>query len=118
MPQKRFVLKKSDLCCDHQAGIVARRPQQGFVYVENSLVITKPAFVTAPIRGCPLVQPSPQARCTKTSLTGPFQGRSGFVYINDKRVVLSHLDGFTNGLGGQSHYHCRDPRHQLVYCQP
>ena len=118
MAQERFVLKKSDLCCDHQAGIVRRPAKQGFVFVENSLVMTNPSFHYANIDGCPVVQPSPQARCKHRMPNGPHKGPSHFVFIENKRVILSHLDGFTDGLGGQTHYQCRDPRHHLVYCEP
>ena len=118
MGDKRFVLMKSDVVCDHQAGDVEPLPMQGFVRVESSLVLTNPSFHYADIDGCPVIQPSVRARCKKTKAKGPHDGPSGFVFIEGKKVILSHLDGFTDGLGDQSHYGCRDPHHHLVYCEP
>ncbi|RIV41244.1 hypothetical protein [Micromonospora radicis] len=107
----RWIHRDSVIRCDHD-GRVRNRPSQQWVTVAGvpALVADDPSgreIVACPNYGA-TVKP-----CAKTLAVRV--GYSGWVRVDRRPVVLSHLAGFTDGSPpGQVSYRVRDPRQRFV----
>ncbi|WP_327038237.1 hypothetical protein [Micromonospora maris] len=107
----RWIHRDSVIRCDHD-GRVRNQASQQWVTIAGvpTLVADDPKGQT--IVACPnygtTVKP-----CTTTEAVRV--GYSSWVRVDGRQVVLSHLEGFTNGSPpGQFTYRVRDPRQRFV----
>lgn len=106
-----WIDEESVIKCDHD-GRVTNRPSQRWVTIGGVPVLVEPDPPGREIVACPNFGPTikPCAKTLKVAV-----GYSGFVRIDGREVVLSHLDGFTDGTPpGLVHYRVRDPRQHFV----
>ncbi|MFF0722363.1 MULTISPECIES: hypothetical protein [unclassified Micromonospora] len=107
----RWIHRDSVIRCDHD-GRIRNEESQGWVRVVGVPVLVADDPKGRKIVACPnygaTVKP-----CTKTE---PVRvGYSDFVRVDGHRVVLSHLEGFTDGSPpGQFRYRVRDPRQAFL----
>ncbi|MGH3450248.1 MAG: hypothetical protein ACRDQW_05865 [Haloechinothrix sp.] len=113
-----WITVESTIECAHR-GDVGNRPSQHWVRIAEpgnranaplALVANDPEGRA--ITGCPNSGPNIKM-CAKTLRVD--KGYSGWVHIGGRPIVLSHLDGLTDGtVPGTVHYNVTDPRQHFV----
>ncbi|MBM7488813.1 hypothetical protein JOD64_000035 [Micromonospora luteifusca] len=107
----RWIHRDSVITCDHD-GRVENRPSRQWVTVTGVPVLVDDDPEGRTIVACPNYGPTIKP-CT-TTLTVRV-GYSDWVRVDGHRVVLSHLEGFTNGTPpGLVKHTVRDPRQQFL----
>jgi hypothetical protein len=107
----RLVTTNASIKCGHD-GKVANVPSQLWVRADTYLVLVDNDPQGRNIAGCPNIGPTMKP-CKATLRVA--EGYSGFVRIDGHAVVLSNLDGLTDGtLPGTVHYTVRDPGQDFV----
>lgn len=107
----RWIHRDSMIRCDHD-GRVTNRPSQGWVTIAGVPVLVAADPEGRDIVACPNYGPTIKP-CAKTLRVTV--GYSGWLRIGGRRVVLSHLDGLTDGTPpGLVHHTVADPRQTLV----
>ena len=107
----RWIHRDSVIRCDHD-GRVRNQPSQQWVTVAGV-----PALVADDPKGRQIVAcPNYGATVKPCTRTEPVRvGYSDWVRVDGRPVVLSHLEGFTDGSPpGQFRYRVRDPRQRFV----
>ncbi|MFG3707103.1 hypothetical protein ACGF7U_20595 [Micromonospora sp. NPDC047670] len=103
----RWIHRDSVIRCDHD-GRVGNRASQDWVTVAGVPVLVDDDPEGREITACPNYGPTVKP-CAKTLRVRV--GYSDWVRVGGHRVVLSHLDGFTDGNPpGLVHHRVRDPR--------
>lgn len=106
-----WVTTDASIKCGHD-GTVENVPSQHWVRVAAAPVLVDDDPQRRRIRRCPNIGATIKP-CTTTLLVS--KGYSGFVRIGGHGVVLSHLDGLTDGtVPGTVHYTVRDPGQGFV----
>jgi hypothetical protein len=106
-----LITDKATIHCGHD-GRVENQASQHWVRVRDAPVLVDNDPQGRTINGCPNFGPT-QKPCTNTLVVDV--GYSTWVRIGGKRVVLSNLDGLTDGtLPGTIHYLVRDPWQSYV----
>jgi len=106
-----WVTAKAVIKCAHD-GTVQNMPSQKWVTVERVEVLVENDPEGGDITACPNYGPTIKP-CVKTLKVA--KGYSTRVRIDGKPVVLSTLDGLTDGTPpGSVHYTCRDPAQKFV----
>lgn len=106
-----FVTERSTIRCGHD-GTVVTVASQRWVRVSGAPVLVAPDPQGRAVVACPNVGPTMKP-CTATLTVAA--GYSTFVRIKDKAVVLSNLDGLTDGtVPGTVHYQVRAVRQHFV----
>jgi len=97
--------------CDHD-GQVANVPRQRWVTVAGTPVLVDNDPEGRSISGCPNTGPTMKP-CTTTLAVAA--GYSTWITVDGRRVVLSSLDGLTDGtVPGTVHYTVRSPGQATV----
>lgn len=106
----------ADVRCEHPGGFVDVISSQSLVRVEGRPVVVGQDPVGRPIAGCPNLSPATKPCTTTLQMSS---GPSGFVRIQNRRVVRADLVGLTDGTpqGGVA-YRVADPGQQLVAEEP
>jgi hypothetical protein len=106
-----WVTSNASIKCGHD-GTVARVPSQVWVRVDGGPVLVDDDPVHRLVTGCPNVGPTVKP-CTKTLTVT--RGYSSWLRVGGKAVVLSTLDGLTDGtVPGTVHYSVRSPGQGFV----
>jgi hypothetical protein len=106
-----WVTQAASIKCGHD-GKVVNVPSQHWLRVDGSDVLVDNDPETCTIKGCPNIGPTMKP-CAKTLRVT--KGYSGWIRAGGKAVVLSNLDGLTDGtLPGTVHYDCRQPGQTFV----
>lgn len=116
-----WITKDSVIKCGHD-GQIQNKPAQQWVRIaqrpegqdrdERPLVLIDNDPEGREITACPNFGPTMKP-CAKTLKVAT--GYSEWIKIDDRRVVLSHLDGLTDGtVPGTVHYNVRDPKQTFV----
>ncbi|MFJ6194631.1 hypothetical protein [Micromonospora sp. NPDC092111] len=107
----RWIHLNSVLACDHD-GRVTNRAAQRWLTVTGVPVLVDSDPEGRDIVACPNYGPTIKP-CAKTL---PVRvGYSDWLRVDGHRIVLSHLDGLTDGTPpGLVHHRVRDPRQHLV----
>ncbi|WP_027345346.1 hypothetical protein [Hamadaea tsunoensis] len=106
-----WIHRDSVIKCDHD-GRVVNQPSQQWVTISGVPVLVDSDPEGRSIAACPNYGPTikPCAKTLKVAV-----GYSGPFTIGGKGVVLSNLDGFTDGTPpGLVHYKVRDPEQIFV----
>ncbi|WP_433310868.1 hypothetical protein [Micromonospora chersina] len=107
----RWIHRDSLITCDHD-GRVANRPSQRWVTVRGVPVLVEADPEGRDITACPNYGPTIKP-CTKTLKVTV--GYSAWLRVDGHRVVLSNLDGLTDGTPpGLVHHTVRDPRQTFL----
>jgi hypothetical protein len=107
----QWVTAQAVIKCAHD-GRVATRPSRQWVTVAGVPVLVDDDPEGRGITACPNYGPTIKP-CAKTLKVT--EGYSGFIRIDGHRVVLSSLDGLTDGTPpGTVHYGVRDPGQPYV----
>jgi hypothetical protein len=107
----QFVTAKAVIKCAHD-GRVDNKPSHEWVTVAQVPVLVDDDPEGRSITACPNYGPTIKP-CLKTLKVT--KGYSSFIRIDGKRVVLSFLDGLTDGTPpGTVHYGVRDPGQPFV----
>jgi hypothetical protein len=107
----RWVTVPASIKCGHD-GRVVNQPSQTWVTVDGDPVLVDNDPQGRKIAGCPNYGPTIKP-CTKTLQV--IEGYSAWLAVGGQRVVLSHLDGLTDGtVPGTVHYTVRDPGQAFV----
>lgn len=111
-----WITLASVILCDH-AGKIENENTQDWVRVHEQDADAEPVLVDSDPEGrdidnCPNSGPQIK-KCGKTLKVAV--GYSEWIRIDEHAVVLSHLDGLTDGtLPGTVHYKVTDPKQQFV----
>lgn len=106
-----IITEKSIIRCGHDGRIV-NQPSQHWLTVESVPVLVDHDPEGRKIIACPNSGP-PMRPCLTTLRVQ--QGYSAWLRIDGRRIVLSHLDGLTDGtVPGTVHYLVRDPVQPFV----
>jgi len=106
-----WIIERSVVKCGHQ-GRVVNVPSQRWVRVSGSPVLVENDPEGRSIVACPNYGPTIKP-CTTTLRV--ITGYSTWLRIDGRAVVLSHLDGITDGtVPGTVHYTVNDPRQAYV----
>jgi hypothetical protein len=89
----RALTEDAGLFCKHGPGKVSIQPIQSLVTVEGRKVLVEPDPVGRPISGCPSVVPFKP--CLTTLAVQ--KGYSLFIRIEDRRLCLDTVTGYTDG---------------------
>jgi hypothetical protein len=107
----KWVTEPAVIPCGHQ-GRVVNQPSQRWVRVHGDPVLVDDDPEHRRITGCPNIGLTIKP-CTRTLAV--ITGYSGWLSIGGRRVVLSHLDGLTDGtVPGTVHYTVQDAGQALV----
>jgi hypothetical protein len=107
----RWLTEQAVVPCGHQ-GRVVNQPGQRWVRVSGAPVLAEDDPEGRTIAGCPNIGPTVKP-CAKT--LGVLTGYSSWLAIGGNRVVLSSLDGITDGtVPGTVHYTVSDPGQHYV----
>jgi hypothetical protein len=107
----RWVTVRASIKCGHD-GRVDNLPSQAWVTIDGAPVLVDHDPQGRKIAGCPNYGPTIKP-CTKTLQV--IEGYSDWLVIGGQGVVLSHLDGLTDGtVPGTVHYTVRDPGQAYV----
>lgn len=79
--------------CKHGPGKVSNRPTQSLVTIEDRQILVEPDPVGRPISGCPSTVPFKP--CLTTLIVQ--KGYSSFIRIQDRRICLDTVTGYTDG---------------------
>ena len=106
-----WVTQSAKIHCGHD-GPVSNRASQGWLTVAGVPVLVEDDPERRTISGCPNTGPTMKP-CTITLVVGV--GYSEWLRVDRRRIVLSHLDGLTDGtVPGTVHYTVRDPGQSRV----
>jgi len=106
-----FITSRAVIRCGHD-GRVENQPSQTWVTVSGVPVLVDNDPEGRRIVACPNYGPTMKP-CAKTLRVAV--GYSQWIRIGGQSVVLSHLDGLTDGtVPGTVHYTVRDPGQSLV----
>jgi hypothetical protein len=106
-----LVTAQGVLVCGHQLGIVSVRTGQALVRISGVPVLVATDPEQRQVNGCPQVPPTRPCLLT----LGVTRGYSELVRINGAPVVLSNLEGRTDGFPpGAVQYLVRDAGQDLV----
>jgi hypothetical protein len=106
-----WVTVAASIKCGHD-GKVANVASQHWVRVDGADVLVDNDPQGRTIAACPNIGPTMKP-CAKTLRVA--EGYSGFIRVGGHAVVLSHLDGLTDGtLPGTVHYTVRQPGQTFV----
>ncbi|HKT01084.1 MAG TPA: hypothetical protein VJT31_16275 [Rugosimonospora sp.] len=106
-----WVTKRATVKCGHD-GLVENVPGQSWVTVGGAPVLVTGDPPGRRVTGCPNIGPTVKP-CTRTLAVAV--GYSGWVRVDGRAVVLSNLDGLTDGtVPGTVHYTVRDPGQSYV----
>ncbi|HET6214416.1 MAG TPA: hypothetical protein VFE14_16240 [Micromonosporaceae bacterium] len=106
-----WITDDSVIRCGHD-GRVDNVPRQRWVRVAGAPVLVDDDPERRSIAACPNYGPTMKP-CTTTLRVS--QGYSSWLRVDGHRVVLSNLDGLTDGtVPGTVHYTVRDPMQRLV----
>jgi hypothetical protein len=106
-----LVTERSTIRCGHDGKVVTVASQR-WVRVSGAPVLVDPDPQFRPVVACPNVGPTMKP-CTATLTVAA--GYSTFVRIGGQAVVLSNLDGLTDGtVPGTVHYQVRVVRQHYV----
>ena len=106
-----WVTAKAVVKCGHD-GRVENLPRQGWVTVSGVPVLVDSDPEGRSIVACPNFGPTMKP-CAKTLRV--ITGYSQFLRVDGNRIVLSTLDGLTDGtVPGTVHYTVRDPGQTIV----
>jgi hypothetical protein len=98
--------------CDHASGMVTLVASQHFVNIDGGRILIGSDTIGKGIAGCPNVGPTIKP-CTST--INLEDGRSAFVTINGKPILLDTVVGGTDGTPpGATKYRVRSVGHALV----
>ncbi|MBO4160875.1 MULTISPECIES: hypothetical protein [Micromonospora] len=107
----RWIHLNSLVACDHD-GRVTNRASQHWLTVAGVPVLVDADPEGRDIVACPNYGPTVKP-CAKTLAVRV--GYSDWLRVDGHRIVLSHLDGFTDGTPpGLVHHTVHDPRQRLV----
>ena len=107
----KAVTSEAMIRCGHD-GRIRNEPSQKWVTIETVPILVDHDPEGRKIIACPNFGPTMKP-CAKTLVVK--QGYSTWVMIDNRRIVLSHLDGLTDGtVPGTVHYQVRDPAQQFV----
>jgi hypothetical protein len=107
----KLVTAAAVIKCGHD-GRVENRPSQPWVTVAGVPVLVDDDPEQRGITACPNYGPTVKP-CTSTLAVA--EGYSTWVTVGQRRVVMSNLDGLTDGtLPGTVHYGVRDPGQAFV----
>ncbi len=102
----RWVTDRATVTCGHE-GRVENVPGQSWVTVDGAPVLVEDDPPGRTIAGCPNIGPTVKP-CTRTLAVAA--GYSVWLRVDGRAVVLSNLDGLTDGtLPGTVHYQVREP---------
>jgi hypothetical protein len=107
----RWIHRDSLITCDHD-GRVANRASQAWLTVEGVPVLVEADPEGRDISGCPNYGPliKPCAKTLRVTV-----GYSAWLRVDGRRVVLSNLDGLTDGTPpGSVHHTVRNPRQTFL----
>jgi hypothetical protein len=108
----KVLTEKSNLRCNHQAGVVDVIASQSLVTIDGRKVMVEADPTGRPISGCPNVGPTIKP-CTAT--VNVVTGYSDFIEIEGRRVCLDTITGLTDGTPpGIVHYKVIDPGQDYV----
>src|SRR5262245_1036313 len=106
-----LVTASAVVLCGHD-GRVESVPRQRWVRAGSAPVLVDSDPEGRAITACPNVGPTMKP-CAKTLRVA--KGYSAWLRVDGNRIVLSNLDGLTDGtLPGTVHYTVRDPGQQFV----
>jgi hypothetical protein len=106
-----WVTERATVRCGHD-GRVAGQASARWLTVAGVPVLVDDDPEGRPVAGCPNIGPTVKP-CTRTLAVA--RGYSGWLRAGGRGVVLSHLDGLTDGtVPGTVHYTVRDPGQRLV----
>jgi hypothetical protein len=106
-----LVTEKSTIRCGHD-GTVVTLASQRWVRVSGAAVLVSPDPQNRAVAACPNIGPTMKP-CTTTLTVAA--GYSTFVRVGGHKVVLSNLDGLTDGtVPGTVHYQVRAVRQHYV----
>ncbi|WP_152363092.1 hypothetical protein [Microlunatus speluncae] len=107
----KAVTAEAMIRCGHD-GRITNEPSQRWVTIETVPILVDHDPEGRKIIACPNFGPTMKP-CAKTLAVK--QGYSTWVMIDNHRMVLSHLDGLTDGtVPGTVHYQVRDPGQHFV----
>jgi hypothetical protein len=107
----QWVTQLARVLCGHD-GRVANRASQPWVTVAGVPVLVDADPQGRTVSGCPNSGPTMKP-CTTTLAVAV--GYSEWLRVDGHRIVLSHLDGLTDGtVPGTVHYTVRDPGQDTV----
>jgi hypothetical protein len=108
-----WITERADVRCAHD-GRITQVPSRDWVTIGGARVIVETDPEDRSIGGCPNAGPTIKP-CGSTLAVKA--GRSMFVRVDGGRVVLSTLDGLTDGTPpGKVRYGVRDPGQAFVRC--
>ena len=106
-----WTTERSIIRCGHDGGVTVLASQR-WVTVDGAAVLVADDPQGRAISGCPNVGPTMKP-CTVTLRVA--RGYSDLIRVDGHAVVLSTLDGLTDGtVPGTVHYQVRNPRQSLV----
>jgi len=106
-----WVITSASIKCGHD-GKVENVPSQRWVHVQTYPVLVHDDPRGRRVAGCPNIGPTMKP-CTTTLRVA--QGYSSFIRVDGEAVVLSNLDGLTDGtVPGTVHYTVRDSGQDFV----
>jgi hypothetical protein len=106
-----LITTSSVIVCDHQAKVIAQASRT-WVKVGGPPVLVDNDPEGRVVSHCPNIGPTMKP-CTTTLRVAA--GYSGWIKVDGKAVVLSNLDGLTDGtVPGTVHYRVRDSRQHFV----
>jgi hypothetical protein len=106
-----WITVESLIKCGHD-GRVVNVPRQSWVRVGGAAALVEDDPTGRSILGCPNYGPTMKP-CTKTLQVS--RGYSSWLRVDGHRVVLSNLDGLTDGtVPGTVHYTVGDPMQRYV----
>jgi hypothetical protein len=106
-----WVTADASIACGHD-GVVERAPSQHWVTIDGGPVLVDDDPQGRHVAGCPNIGPSIKPCVTTLRVQ---RGYSDWITVGGRRVVLSNLDGLTDGtVPGTVHYTVRRPGQQHV----
>lgn len=107
----KWIIEESVIKCGHD-GRIGNKASQHWVTIESVPVLVDHDPEGRQITACPNFGPTMKP-CAKTLVVA--KGYSTWIRIDDQRIVLSHLDGLTDGtVPGTVHYQVRDSAQDFV----
>lgn len=106
-----WITARATVRCGHD-GVVTNRASQHWLTVEGVPVLVADDPEGREVVGCPNVGPTVKP-CARTLAVAA--GYSAWLRVDGHRIVLSGLDGLTDGtVPGTVHYLVRDPGQRMV----
>lgn len=109
-----FVLtEEAVLVCKHELGKVQNKPTQELVTIDGKRILVETDPEGCSISGCPLTVLIGVPACKNT--LNVHEGYSEFIRIDDRRICLDTVTGFTDGQpAGTIMYKVRSPGQEFV----